>query len=101
VAISLRSLGLKAGMLALVILGVLLGYAARGWLSPPGPVEPASTEAGPAPADEAAVQLWTCSMHPQIRKTEPGRCPVCAMPLVPVAAPTKACTSRRAPASTP
>jgi len=75
--------------LALVVLGALLGYTARGWLLPPGAVGPAPAEAKPATADEAAVQFWTCSMHPQIRKAEPGSCPICAMPLVPVAAPTE------------
>jgi Cu(I)/Ag(I) efflux system membrane fusion protein len=28
--------------------------------------------------------IWTCSMHPQIRQTEPGLCPICAMELVPL-----------------
>tara|TARA_R110002096_G_scaffold434832_1_gene658033 strand:+ start:7526 stop:9409 length:1884 start_codon:yes stop_codon:yes gene_type:complete len=32
--------------------------------------------------DEA--ELWTCSMHPQIRATEPGDCPICGMDLIPV-----------------
>ena len=32
---------------------------------------------------------WTCSMHPQIRKPSPGRCPICGMDLVPVAQLTK------------
>lgn len=27
---------------------------------------------------------WTCSMHPQIQKDAPGKCPVCGMTLVPV-----------------
>ncbi len=27
---------------------------------------------------------WTCSMHPQIREPEPGKCPICAMDLIPV-----------------
>ena len=27
---------------------------------------------------------WTCSMHPQIRQPEPGKCPICAMDLIPV-----------------
>ncbi|KUK55009.1 MAG: Efflux transporter, RND family, MFP subunit, partial [Marinimicrobia bacterium 46_47] len=27
---------------------------------------------------------WTCSMHPQIRRDEPGQCPICAMDLIPV-----------------
>ncbi|MBZ9652185.1 efflux RND transporter periplasmic adaptor subunit [Psychroflexus montanilacus] len=27
--------------------------------------------------------VWTCSMHPQIRKDEPGDCPICGMDLIP------------------
>jgi Cu(I)/Ag(I) efflux system membrane fusion protein len=33
-------------------------------------------------AEEA--QVWTCSMHPQIRQSKPGKCPLCAMDLIPV-----------------
>lgn len=32
-------------------------------------------------ADETT---WTCSMHPQIRQTEPGDCPICGMDLIPL-----------------
>jgi multidrug efflux pump subunit AcrA (membrane-fusion protein) len=32
----------------------------------------------------AAEQLYTCGMHPQIIKKEPGNCPICGMKLVPV-----------------
>ena len=28
-------------------------------------------------------QIWTCSMHPQIRLSEPGSCPICGMDLIP------------------
>ena len=28
-------------------------------------------------------QMWTCSMHPQIMKPEPGDCPICGMELIP------------------
>ncbi|MEJ2545948.1 MAG: efflux RND transporter periplasmic adaptor subunit, partial [Calditrichaceae bacterium] len=28
--------------------------------------------------------IWTCSMHPQIRQTEPGDCPICGMELIPL-----------------
>ena len=31
-----------------------------------------------------ALKIWTCSMHPQIRRDGPGKCPLCGMPLVPV-----------------
>jgi len=29
-------------------------------------------------------QIWTCSMHPQIRQNEPGQCPLCGMDLIPL-----------------
>ncbi len=29
-------------------------------------------------------QIWTCSMHPQIRQNEPGECPLCGMDLIPL-----------------
>jgi Cu(I)/Ag(I) efflux system membrane fusion protein len=29
--------------------------------------------------------IWTCAMHPQIRMTEPGKCPICGMDLIPLA----------------
>jgi membrane fusion protein, copper/silver efflux system len=29
-------------------------------------------------------QVWTCSMHPQIRQDVPGDCPICGMDLIPV-----------------
>lgn len=28
--------------------------------------------------------IWTCSMHPNIRMTEPGVCPICGMDLIPL-----------------
>jgi len=37
-------------------------------------------------SDHAAEghDVWTCSMHPQIRKDEPGDCPICGMDLIPL-----------------
>lgn len=32
---------------------------------------------------ETADQIWTCSMHPNIRQNEPGDCPICGMDLIP------------------
>ncbi len=29
-------------------------------------------------------QIWTCSMHPQIRQDAPGQCPICGMDLIPL-----------------
>jgi len=32
----------------------------------------------------AEETIWTCSMHPQIRQSEPGDCPICGMDLIPL-----------------
>lgn len=34
--------------------------------------------------EESKKTIWTCSMHPQIRKEEPGKCPICSMDLIPL-----------------
>jgi len=41
-------------------------------------------EHAPASSDAAtpAVESYTCTMHPEVSATEPGRCPKCGMPLV-------------------
>lgn len=33
---------------------------------------------------KSQIEYWTCSMHPQIQKKDPGNCPICGMTLVPV-----------------
>ena len=33
---------------------------------------------------QAKATIWTCAMHPQIRKEEPGKCPICGMELIPL-----------------
>lgn len=38
---------------------------------------------GPPGAGETEPTVWTCAMHPQIRRPEPGDCPICGMDLVP------------------
>ena len=35
-------------------------------------------------AHESSSTLWTCSMHPQIKLPEPGKCPICGMNLIPL-----------------
>ena len=34
--------------------------------------------------ESSHVEIWTCSMHPQIRQNEPGECPICGMDLIPL-----------------
>lgn len=47
----------------------------------------ASTESRTSPVEADApsggTQSWTCSMHPQIIRPNPGKCPICSMDLVP------------------
>ena len=42
------------------------------------PLTTGAESAVPAPSAE----IWTCSMHPQVRLPGPGKCPICSMPLV-------------------
>ena len=70
-------------MVTAAAFGYRLGQA--GGDEPPeaGPDPVAASD--PAPAF-AKTQLYTCSMHPQIRSTDPhGKCPICFMDLIPVA----------------
>lgn len=63
-------------LIALVLGGLI------GWL-----IKPSTHQInGPADHDHSessAEEVWTCSMHPQIRQSEPGQCPLCGMDLIP------------------
>ncbi|MHC4983036.1 MAG: efflux RND transporter periplasmic adaptor subunit [Planctomycetota bacterium] len=55
--------------------GLVLGWGLR----------PATLE---VPAEQITEiegeQIWTCSMHPQVRQPKPGKCPICQMDLIPI-----------------
>jgi Cu(I)/Ag(I) efflux system membrane fusion protein len=38
--------------------------------------------AGHSSSEPPAAEVYTCSMHPQVRLPKPGQCPICQMPLV-------------------
>jgi Cu+-exporting ATPase len=44
-------------------------------------------------APGAQATIYTCPMHPQIRRNEPGNCPICGMTLEPEAIPEREGTS--------
>src|SRR5438045_233107 len=46
---------------------------------PAGPAEH-----GPSVREAAAGTVWTCPMHPPIRRNGPGQCPICGMALEPL-----------------
>ena len=47
-----------------------------------GPEKPKTGQV--AAVAEAKPQVWTCSMHPQIKLPKPGLCPICNMSLIPL-----------------
>jgi len=47
------------------------------------PVRDTTAQAKPATSPAAAGTIYTCPMHPQIRQSGPGSCPICGMALEP------------------
>lgn len=71
-----------ARLVGIGLLGLALGFGLRGCFHSAHP-------SGDAVKVEAVVEkaeVWTCSMHPQIRQPKPGKCPICAMDLIPAGA---------------
>ncbi len=75
----------QRGVLRLLAAALMLGCLGYLWATytqdktatRPDAADPSSHQA-------ESEQLWTCSMHPQILRRAPGRCPICGMDLVPV-----------------
>ncbi|MFH1312356.1 MAG: efflux RND transporter periplasmic adaptor subunit [Candidatus Eisenbacteria bacterium] len=66
------------GATALIAIGIWGGHSI-------GKSEKAEALGGDHAMDQAGqAEIWTCSMHPQIRQPKPGKCPLCGMDLVPV-----------------
>ncbi len=79
---------IATGIIALVI-GLTGGYflfSAKAATTASTPVEQQATTS--AENNDASVEEWICSMHPQIRQNEPGLCPICEMDLIPAGANT-------------
>jgi P-type Cu+ transporter len=52
--------------------------------SPQSYTSPATQEQEPTPAAAPEGTIYTCPMHPEIRRPAPGNCPICGMTLEPV-----------------
>lgn len=61
---------------------LVLGGIFLGWLFFHSPQK--TEEKHDLGSETAQDEVWTCSMHPQIRMDKPGKCPLCAMDLIPV-----------------
>ncbi len=59
-----------------LIVGILLGWGFRAMTS-------ATTDTHAHEEGKGLPSSWTCSMHPQIRLSEAGNCPICGMDLIP------------------
>src|SRR5690606_29633595 len=66
-------------LVVILLVGVFLGWLLFGGNN--------SSETHEDHAEESHEEhsIWTCSMHPQIRQSEPGDCPMCGMELIPLA----------------
>ncbi len=72
-------------IIAVIIVSFAAGYVMRGCGQETAPAGTAGMQHDHADSSEIdeKVEVWTCSMHPQIRQPEPGDCPICGMDLIP------------------
>ena len=68
--------------LGFLALGLFLGWLFFGG-EPERPTTEGQTELAHDHGEEDGT-IWTCAMHPQIRMSEPGQCPICGMDLIPL-----------------
>ncbi len=70
---------------SLLAIGLLLGWLIFSPSTQEGShTNHSESEAEHVHNEKSEDQIWTCSMHPQIRQKEPGDCPICGMELIPV-----------------
>lgn len=62
------------GYCLVLVAGLLLGLLLRGCVSCGSGVTSEAEESGDA--------VWTCSMDPQVKQPNPGKCPICGMDLI-------------------
>lgn len=63
------------------ILALVAGFLLRGFFA-----GTSGDHGAAAQTATAKEEIWTCSMHPQIRLPSAGKCPICEMPLIVTAA---------------
>lgn len=71
---------MKKNIIYVVLLGI--GVLVGAFIFGGGNVKEVGEHGGHQHGKTADSSKWTCSMHPQIQKIKPGKCPICAMDLV-------------------
>ncbi|MFD1550725.1 efflux RND transporter periplasmic adaptor subunit [Putridiphycobacter roseus] len=69
----------------IIYIGLLVTGLTLGWLIF-GNSSKDSTTSEKNSSESKTEEIWTCSMHPQIRQPEAGDCPICGMDLIPLEA---------------
>ena len=64
----------------IIIITLIIGITI-GWIVSPSSNQPVTTSDH---QHESEAEVWTCSMHPSVRQSEPGQCPICGMDLIPL-----------------
>ncbi|WP_372950216.1 efflux RND transporter periplasmic adaptor subunit [Mariniphaga sp.] len=67
--------------LSTLVIGLLVGWLIFGGTSQQDTDDDHDHDVETTAGEE---EVWTCSMHPQIRQGEPGDCPICGMDLIPM-----------------
>lgn len=70
----------KIPILFVLLLVFIVGYQFSRAVHRNGASAPAASSG--EHTEVTSEEIWTCSMHPQIRLPEPGQCPICGMDLV-------------------
>ncbi len=71
-------------VIGLIVLAFCLGILFH-WIFSDPAIRIPTNETGMSVRNEMEKPIfWTCSMHPNIQKQGPGKCPICGMNLIPV-----------------
>lgn len=65
---------------AALIIGIVSFIVGKGMGGP----QVSSNDGDHSQHAQKEATVWTCSMHPQIKLPKPGKCPICAMDLIPL-----------------
>ncbi|MFQ5685716.1 MAG: efflux RND transporter periplasmic adaptor subunit, partial [Candidatus Scalindua sp.] len=71
-----------SALIGIFVIGLVMGLLLKSGGGPGETTVPIGTP-------DSKIRFWTCSMHPNIQKQQPGKCPICGMNLIPVTSTSK------------